>query len=285
MPLTIIGGYLGAGKTTLINRLLAEDHGLNLMVIVNDFGAINIDAALIDTAQDDLIALSNGCVCCTMADDLTQALSAATDRTPRPDHLIIEASGIADPAAIAITARAVPDLGYGGILTLVDALNIDAQLNDPLIAPQITQQISSADMIFVTKTDSISPDLAARLSETGAPAPGLIGDAPLSDLLFDLLPLPRASGPAVHPAYTSWHHDSEMVLDRAALGEKLADRPAGLYRLKGLIRTNDGGYEVHVVGRQVQARRTPTDRTSLVALGPADRISRDEIDRWWTRAS
>ena len=71
LPLTIISGYLGAGKTSLINRLLAEDHGLNLMVIVNDFGSINIDADLIEVEQNNLIALSNGCVCCTIADDLT----------------------------------------------------------------------------------------------------------------------------------------------------------------------------------------------------------------------
>ena len=143
LPLTILSGYLGAGKTTLINRLLAEDHGLNLMVIVNDFGSVNIDAALIAEATDQTIALTNGCVCCSMEADLFMALNAALDRDPRPDHLIVEASGIADPAAIAAAAIAEPEIGYGGILTLVDALNIDAQLADPELAPQITQQIAA----------------------------------------------------------------------------------------------------------------------------------------------
>ncbi|MDG1421802.1 MAG: GTP-binding protein, partial [Tateyamaria sp.] len=86
-PLTVIGGYLGAGKTTLINRLLAENHGLRLLVLVNDFGAINIDASLIETAEDDMIALSNGCVCCTMGADLFLAIGDILDRDQLPDHL------------------------------------------------------------------------------------------------------------------------------------------------------------------------------------------------------
>lgn len=282
LPLTIFGGYLGAGKTTLINRLLAEDHGLRLMVIVNDFRAINIDAALIESAEEDMIALSNGCVCCTISDDLTEALSRAAERSPRPDHLIVEASGIADPAAIAAAARAVPDLGYGGIVTLIDGLNIGARLDDPLTAPQISQQIRAADMLLLTKTDAIPAELNRRLTDLGGRAPTHPGDAPLSQLLFDIIPLPRSPGPVPHPAYTRWHHASDTILDRAALGDKLASRPDGLYRLKGLIRTNDGGYQVHAVGQHVQARRTPTDRTTLVALGPADRISPDDIERWWS---
>ncbi len=146
LPLTVVSGYLGAGKTTLINQLLAERHGLNLMVMVNDFGAINIDQALISKQDKDVIALTNGCVCCTMGADLFMALGDALDRRPRPDHLIIEASGIADPMAIANTAIAEPDLSYAGIITLVDGASISDLLSDPLISPQVTQQISASDL-------------------------------------------------------------------------------------------------------------------------------------------
>jgi G3E family GTPase len=282
LPLTVISGYLGAGKTTLINRLLAEDHGLRLMVLVNDFGAINIDAELITSRGDDTIALSNGCVCCTMGADLFMALGDALDRTPRPDHLVIEASGIADPAAIANTAIAEPDLSYAGIVTLVDALNATDLLNDPLIAPQVEQQISAADLVLLTKADTQDTALMDRLGSLGARAPTLIGKAPLADLLFDVIPMPRGRSQSAHPGYTSWQHDSDTVIDREVLGRKLACRPEGLYRLKGFVQTNAGAYEVHVVGRYVQAKPTQADRTTLVGIGPSDRISRDQIDAWWT---
>lgn len=282
LPLTVVSGYLGSGKTTLINRLLAEDHGLRLMVMVNDFGAINIDEALLASATEDTIALTNGCVCCTMGADLFLALGDALDRTPRPDHLVIEASGIADPAAIANAAIAEPEMSYAGIITLVDALNADALLDDALIAPQVAQQITAADLVRVTKADTIDAALMARLAEMGARAPGPLQDGGAADLLFDVVPLPRGRSTAMHPDYTTWQHISDLVLDRAALGEKLAARPEALYRLKGFVLTNDGPYEVHVVGRHVEATRTKADKTQLVGLGPADRLSRDAVEAWWT---
>lgn len=281
LPLTIISGYLGAGKTTLINRLLSEDHGQNLMVIVNDFGAINIDAALIDQSDDDMIALTNGCVCCSMDADLFMALNTALDRQPRPDHLIIESSGIADPAAIAAAAISEREIGYGGIITLVDALNVPALLDDPLLAPQVEQQIKSADMVLLTKTDAPDSALMDRLRGIGARTPAPLDDRPLAPLLFELIPLPRSHAPAPHPAYTRWQHDSDRAVDRAEMGDKLANRPEGLYRLKGFVKTDDGGYAVHVVGQYVEAKRAKTDRTTLVGLGPADRIKAEDIEAWW----
>lgn len=285
LPLTVISGYLGAGKTTLINRLLAEDHGLRLLVMVNDFGAINIDQALIATSGDDAIALTNGCVCCTMGADLFLALGDALDRDPRPDHLVIEASGIADPAAIANAAIAEPDLSYAGIVTLVDALNVGDLLDDNLIAAQVAQQIKAADLVLLTKTDASDPALLDRLQRLGARLPMVADGTSLAQLLFDLVPLPRGRTTAGHPAYASWQHDSDRVLNRAALGDLLATRPEGLYRLKGFVLTDDGPYEVHVVGRHVQARRTRADRTRLVGLGPAGRISTAEIEAWWQSES
>lgn len=283
LPLTVISGYLGAGKTTLINRLLAEDHGLRLLVLVNDFGAINIDQALIAQSGDDTIALTNGCVCCTMGADLFMALGDALDREPRPDHLIVEASGIADPAAIANAAIAEPELIYAGIVTLVDGLNGDGLLTDDLIAPQVEQQITAADLVLITRTDQPDPDLAARLAALPARTPRVLGDEPLAPLLFDLMPLPRGGlTTAAHPAYASWQHDSDRVIGRRAMGDLLQHRPEGLYRLKGFVQTDDGAYEVHVVGQYVQARRTQANRTTLVGLGPADRITRDEIEAWWS---
>ena len=277
LPVTIVSGFLGAGKTTLINRLLAEDHGLRLMVIVNDFGSINIDAALLDSTQEDTIALTNGCVCCTMGDDLHKALDQALDRTPRPDHLMIEASGIADPASIANAVISEPELSYGGIITLVDGANLPVQLTDSDIGPQVTQQIATADLVLVTKADAI-PN---ALSTLPARNPQLLSDTDLAPLLFEITPMPKGRALANHPGYTSWHTQSDTPISRVELGDKLGTRPSGLYRLKGHILTDDGGYEVHVVGGYVTARRSATDQTQIVALGPSAQISRDDIERWW----
>lgn len=277
LPVTIVSGYLGAGKTTLINRILGEDHQMRLMIIVNDFGAINIDAQLLESAEDDTIALTNGCVCCTLGDDLHNALDNALDRTPRPDHVIIEASGIADPAEIASAVIAEPELSYAGILTLVDGQNLTAQLEDATIAGQVAQQISTADLVLVTK----SAELPEALDSLSARHAQIVPDAPLMPLLSDITPLPKGRTHAPHPAYTSWQFENRTPISREALGQKLENRPKGLYRLKGRILTDDGGYEVHIVGNYVSARRAPTDETRLVALGPKEYLSREDIAAWW----
>lgn len=281
LPVTIISGYLGAGKTTLINRLLTEDHGLKLTVIVNDFGAINIDDSLIRETEGGKLALTNGCVCCSMGDDLSLALHEVLDRQERPDHLIIEASGIADPVSIANSVLNESGLSYGGIVTLVDAVNAENLLNDPLVAPQAEHQIRAADLVIATKCDEISERLAALLENAGARTPTVLNGSPVAELLFDVVPLPKGRAVAAHPAYATWQHRSSDVLDRRALGDKLAERPAGLYRMKGFVLTTGGAYELHVVGRHVEAKRCEAQETVLVGLGPADRISRSEIEDWW----
>ncbi|UWQ45834.1 CobW family GTP-binding protein [Leisingera aquaemixtae] len=281
LPVTIISGYLGAGKTTLINRLLAEDHGQKLAVIVNDFGAVNIDDALIQDTDGGKIALTNGCVCCTMGDDLAVALREVLNRPEHPDHVVIEASGISDPVAIANSVLNENGLSYGGIVTLVDADNAQTLLNDPLVAPQAEQQIRAADLVIATKCDEISDSLDATLKKAGARTPTVLNGSPVAELLFDIVPLPKGRAVSAHPAYTTWQHRSRTVLDRRALGDKLAERPAGIYRMKGFVLTTGGAYELHVVGRHVEAKRCEAEETVLVGLGPADRISRDEIEAWW----
>jgi hypothetical protein len=281
LPVTIISGYLGAGKTSLINRLLAEDHGMKVAVIVNDFGAINIDADLISDTDADTIALSNGCVCCTMGTDLAMTLRQLALRENQPCHLIIEASGVSDPIAITNTVMAESGFSYAGIITLVDGKNAEALFDDEDIAPQITQQIRAADLTLISKCESLAPSLLEKLQEIGARTPTVLNGAPVSDLLLDIVPLPKGKSTAMHPAYATWQHRSKAPLDRRTLGEKLANRPNGLYRMKGHVLTSGGAYQLHIVGRHVEARHCDAEETLLVGLGLADRVTPEQIDAWW----
>lgn len=285
LPLTVLGGYLGAGKTTLLNRLLAEHHGQRIMVMVNDFGAINIDASLITAADGDTLTLSNGCVCCTMGSDLFMAMGDALDRRPRPDHLVIEASGVADPAKIADAARTEPEMSYGGIAVVVDAENWPALADDPLIGAQLQDQVRVADMLLISKAESGIPDTLAQRLKSLSPAPQInITTAPevAPLLLSGILPRPFTPKTAAHPPYLGWSHESETRYSRAGLFEKLTAAPEGLYRIKGKVLGLDApAWEVHRVGRQVEIKRSETDRTRLVALGPAANLTTEEIESWW----
>ena len=292
LPLTVIGGYLGAGKTTLLNRLLSEPHGQKIMVMVNDFGAINIDAALIERADGDTLSLTNGCVCCTMGNDLFMALGDALDRRPRPDHLVIEASGIADPAKIAMAARAEPDMAYGGIAVVVDGENWPKLADDPLIGAQMRGQVQVADVLLVSKTGgALAPNLAMRLAALSRVPLLDLADLPqvAPVLLGGMAPDGVQGGAqgvaADHPAYVGWAHEGAERLERPALEALLAARPAGIYRLKGHVLSPDGALEVHVVGPTIDIKPAQSDSTRMVAIGLASQIDRDTIAAWWASAA
>ncbi|CAN0213374.1 unnamed protein product, partial [Chrysoparadoxa australica] len=236
--------------TPLINRLLGEDHGLRLMIMVNDFGAINVDASLIAAASEDMIALTNGCVCCTMGADLFLAIGDVLNRPHWPDQLVIEASGIADPGAIAQVALAEPDLAYGGIVTVIDALEYDRLARDPQIGAQLRGQVDVADVVVVSKTEGGAwPDalgvVAVDLAGADAVAPLICGGS--------ASPVPTVRDG--HATYVHWQAAADLAKERAALMQHLKARPAGLFRLKGFVAApENGAWEVHCVGQQVSVR-------------------------------
>ena len=124
IPVTVVAGFLGAGKTTLINHILNGDHGRRIAVVVNDFGSINIDAELISDVGEGMVSLANGCICCVIRSDLISAVLQLADRPERPDHIVIESSGVADPASV-VRAFMVPEIRSSvlldGVITVVDA--------------------------------------------------------------------------------------------------------------------------------------------------------------------
>lgn len=162
IPLTILTGFLGAGKTTLLNRILTANHGLRVAVLVNDFGTINIDTQLVVAIEGETISLANGCICCTMRDDLVVTALQVLQRPDPPEYLIIEASGVSNPWAVAETFM-LPDLrplfNLDGIITVVDAEQVRQNLD---YSDLIVDQIAAADIVVLNKCDLVSAtDLAA----------------------------------------------------------------------------------------------------------------------------
>lgn len=277
IPLTLLAGFLGAGKTTLLNRILEADHGLRLAVLVNDFGAINIDAALITGVQQDTISLANGCICCTVSNDLLRVLQGIHATEPPPEHIIIEASGVADPLTLQQTFNRpdfAPLVRVENVLAVVDAeriLDWDAVFHD---LPQ--NQVQAASVILLNKVDLVDADERQQVREWvrgHAPHAQIIETTycavPLDLILtaghFDLDALLARSPLAVHvheagahhdhgSAFDTWHWHSSARLDRAALTAAAETLPDGVLRAKGVLRLADAPDRrtvLHVVGRRV----------------------------------
>ncbi len=166
--LTVLGGYLGAGKTTLLNHILRDAGGRRLAVIVNDFGSINIDASLIESRTDDTLTLANGCICCSISAGFGEALTELSRRDPAPEQVVIEASGIADPAKIGHFGS-LPPYRLDGIVVVADAETIRMRARDKYVGGQVVRQLQAADLIVLNKIDLVGEaersDLQAWLRE------------------------------------------------------------------------------------------------------------------------
>ena len=161
-PVTVIGGYLGAGKTTLVNHLLRNANGRRLAILVNEFGALPIDADLIETQDKDIIELSGGCVCCSYGNDLIMAMMDMEKMQPPPDHVILEASGVALPGAIASSLSLLNGFQVDGIVVLADAETVQERSNDKYMGDTIQRQLKDADIVLMNKSDLL-PDVNTRL--------------------------------------------------------------------------------------------------------------------------
>ncbi|SVE00396.1 uncharacterized protein METZ01_LOCUS453250, partial [marine metagenome] len=151
LPFTVLGGFLGAGKTTLLNRLLTETEDTRFAVLVNDFGELNIDESLVARHDGKNISLSNGCMCCSMADGFLSTLMTVMDRADEFDHVVVEASGVANPGRIMDIATLDPGLMPNGSIVLVDCPQFLSQLEDPLISDAVITQLVEADIIVMNK--------------------------------------------------------------------------------------------------------------------------------------
>jgi G3E family GTPase len=300
LPLTVIGGFLGAGKTTLLKHLLENADGRRLAVLINDFGALNIDAALIKATGADSIELSNGCVCCSLGDDLVKQLVILEKSADKFDHVVIEASGVGDPWKIAQIGMVAGAYRLDSIIVVVDTETIAELIDDELTSDSVIRQLARADIIVANKTDLIGEPQRNNTQKLLKPhlkndscifiesiqgkinVQLALGDYSLQRSIFCQGNLPNYLGSQKNEssfAASSYEHsDSQTLAAVQALFENVPMNDwSKVLRGKAIIYTLEGWHEWHKVGHrecwiEIKATKNwnpPESNSSrLVLIGP-----------------
>jgi G3E family GTPase len=289
VPLTTLTGFLGAGKTTLLNRILNGDHGLRVGVLVNDFGSINIDSELVVGVESDVVSLANGCVCCSIRDDLVEAIKQTIERPERPEYLLLEASGVAEPSGIALTFT---DDSSMRDLVRLDSITCVVDAEQVLAAPELMElkiwQIAFADLLILNKVDLVTRErideirawLDERMhryrlvetSQCNVPLEVLLGVGRFDPAVLDPVALDLESGAlgedvCTDPScdhdhhghddshgFVSWSFESDVPLSLEQLRKAASRLPASIYRAKGVVYAEeapDRRAVLQVVGKRV----------------------------------
>ncbi|MBB5957555.1 G3E family GTPase [Saccharothrix tamanrassetensis] len=280
IPVVVVAGFLGSGKTTLLNHLLTSARGTRIGVVVNDFGAIGIDAMSVAGQVDSTVSLSNGCLCCAVDVGGLDELLGKLD--PLVDVIVIEASGLAEPQAMArlVLGSENPRIAYGGLVLLVDAAEFPADLERPLRV---------ADLVVLNKTDRVTgvADLVESIGRLKPGVPVVAASHGRIDpaLLFDPRPRGERFGQLSFEdllddhEHAHVHYDSVEftggAMNPTRLMAFLDERPAGLYRIKGFVDFDVPGhrqrFSLHAVGAFLRFERLPWGdgprRTELVLIG------------------
>ena len=301
-PVSVIGGYLGAGKTTLVNHLLRHARGLRLAILVNDFGTLPIDADLIEAKSDDLISIAGGCVCCSFGSDLMGALMKLSQRDPPPEHVLIETSGVAMPGVVGRSAALIASFSIDSVVVLADAETVRSRANDRYMGDTITRQLGEADLVILNKTDLVAADelntLRAWMASQAPHARAIeaVRAAVPIDVMFghDQTHSPLGvsgalSSGAIEPIkdaaarYESASFTPDQSLDVEQLARALARPECGLIRAKGVLRDVDGSLKtLHLVGARFEV--TPfvgsgEVSSGLACIGLRGQFARGEIER------
>jgi G3E family GTPase len=318
VPITILTGFLGAGKTTLLNRILTGNHGLRVGVLVNDFGSINIDAELVIGVDGNMMSLANGCVCCQIRDDLIEAVVALLARPETIEYILLEASGVADPAGIFATfsdANLRDRIRLDSVTCVLDADQIFAHPEYPPLMELKLRQVGFSDMVILNKVGLAGPERVGRVRawlddnfnrlrivETDfceVPYEILLGVGRFDPARADLKPHvaeQRCTDTTCHGAnhrhdhskvFSTWSYETDQPLVLDTLREKLRKLPGTIYRAKGFIYSTDAPHRravLHVVGRRVDVSLQDewgqrAPRSQIVAIGAAGGIDATLLDQ------
>lgn len=255
-PVTVLTGFLGAGKTTLLNYILTAQHGKRIAVIENEYGEIGVDHNIVVNADEEIFEMNNGCICCTVRGDLIRILNQLSKKKDRFDYVLIETTGMADPAPVAQTFFVDEDIKKNfrldGIVTLVDALHIQQHWDDR----ESQQQIGFADVLLLNKVDLVKPEIVSTLKEKIQALNGLtkIHETTRSEINLELIlniggfDLDRTL--EAHPDFLEGkHHHHQKVGSvgltmegfvniekfQAWIGQVLQVQGADIFRSKGII--------------------------------------------------
>jgi G3E family GTPase len=258
IPVTVLTGYLGAGKTTLLNRILSEQHGRRFAVVINEFGELGVDNDLVVDADEEVFEMNNGCICCTVRGDLIRIIGNLMKRRDRFDHLVIETTGLADPAPVIQTFFVDEDLRdelrLDAVVTLVDLKHVELHWD----TEEVQEQLAFADVLVLNKADLVSDSERAAIERRVRainPVARLLtshnADVPMQELLgVQAFELERAL--SLDPGFLvdehAHEHDDavgsvalveERPMDMEKLGswisELVSSRGPDLFRMKGII--------------------------------------------------
>jgi G3E family GTPase len=285
LPVTIVAGFLGSGKTTLVNRILAQPNGLRVAVMVNEVGDVAIDTELIIAAGDDVVELANGCICCSLAGDFSAAIARVLQRRSLIDYLVVETTGLADPVPVALTFQR-PEFRAAtrvdAIVSLADAEHFSLDFTHDKAA---LNQLRYADFVLLNKCDLVTPARAMAIEDRiGAIATGarlvrtIRAEVPLALILDAGLfgGLPASAGERHDHRHGGGFEAVSFVCERALSADAfqafLEALPASVFRAKGILTIAETGerHVFHLVGRRFTLDPAPlgaADGCRLVLIG------------------